>query len=637
MEEKKLYFPLGVGPQKTLVLANKFITSQRLTCVTDISVFCAVVTLKDSPLHKQLISAGYSENDISEVTNSILNSSLIASRLQEPYVTLNISSVSQYVPISQNVVSILQKAKEEISSSGFIEYTGLISTFYTLSPPYFTLFWRNLAFINRAHLQLPQLSDKSSGVVIPNDLAGCLEIKNTKYSPNETDCRILGRDKETLSLMRILAKNTKRNAVFVGEAGVGKTAIVEKFTWMIVTGNCPSKFKDCVIVSLDVNSIIAGTHLRGSAEERFNSLVKFLEQNPECILFIDEIHTILGAGACRDGDLDLSNVLKPILARGETRVIGATTLDEYKRYFSKDSALKRRFEKITVKEPKISEVYPMIKNQISYLEESHNVYISKETVDKAIFYSSCFNKETKNPDRTLDLIDKAMATAELYGNYEVTEKDILDNFDLNYKMLEKTPQNTLVALAYHEAGHFLVRYFSSEMYAFKTTALSIMPAEDYYGAHVFDVDDEIIMLKSLEYYTQSIACVLAGRISEEMFSSQLTSGASSDLKKATAEAKSVVANYGLISTFATNRVYDLSEKDALLTQKVSTDINKEVDILLEKATSYARTILENHSYELEIIVNALLDKHMLSGDELEQLLSNVTSPMIETDDFVSIS
>lgn len=637
MEEKKITFPLGVGPQKALFLANKFITSQRLTCVTDVAVFCAVVVLEDSPLHTQLISAGYSEGDIYEVTNAILNSSLLTSRFQMPYVTLNISSVNQYVTISQQVVYILEKAKEELSSNNFIEYPGLISAFYRLSPSYLTPFWRNLALINRAHLQLPQITDKSSEIVIPKDLAGCLKIVNSNYSPNESNCRILGRDKETLSLLRILAKDTKRNAVFVGEAGVGKTAIVEKFTWMIVTGNCPNKFKDCVVVSLDVNSIIAGTHLRGSAEERFNSLVKFLEKYPECILFIDEIHTILGAGACRDGDLDLSNVLKPILARGETRVIGATTLDEYQRYFSKDSALKRRFEKITVKEPKMVEVYPMIKNQIAYLEESHNVSISKETIDKAIFYSSCFNKETKNPDRTLDLIDKSMATAELYERYEVTEKDILDNFDLNYKMLEKTPSNTLVALAYHEAGHFIVRYFSSEMYAFKTIALSIMPAEDYYGAHVFEVDDEVIMLKSLDYFIQSIACVLAGRISEEMFSSQLTSGASSDLQKATKEAKSVVANYGLISAFSTNRVYDLSEKDALLTPKISTDINNEVNVLLEKASEYARTILQNHSKELEIVVNALINRHMLSGDELEQLLSNVTPPMIEANNFVSIS
>ncbi len=634
MEEKKLSFSLGATALKTLILSNKFIKSQNLNCVTDVSLFSSLVLLEDSPIHKQLLSAGYSKDDITEVINNILNSSLLVSRFQTPYITLNISSMNMSVTVSRQVISIFEKAKEATNSNQFIEYNALLSAFYAISPPYFTLFWRNLAFINRAHLQLPQ--NDSLEISIPKDLAGCLEIKNTMYSPDETTCSILGRDKETLSLMRILAKITKRNAILVGEAGVGKTALVEKLTWMIVTGNCPDKFKDSVIVSLDVNSIIAGTNLRGSAEARFKSLTAFLKKYPQCILFIDEIHTVLGAGACRDGDLDLADALKPILARGETKVIGATTLEEYQKYFSRDSALKRRFEKILVKEPKLSEVYSMIKNKISQLEEFHNVSISKEMIDKTIFYASCFNKETKNPDRTLDLIDKSMSTAELHGKYEVTEKDILDNFDLNYRMLEKTPRNTLVALSYHEAGHCVAHFFSSELHAQKTTALSIMPAEDYYGAHVFEVDDEIIQLKSMDYFIQSIGCKLAGRIAEEMFSSKLTSGASSDLEKATNEAKAVVTKFGL-SSFSKHRVYDLNEKDALLTEDISTNINREVNQLLQKAKKYASRLLEEHSAELKALVDALLDKHMLSGEEIEQLLSNVTPPIIEINDTVSIS
>ena len=125
-------------------------------------------------------------------------------------------------------------------------------------------------------------------------------------------------------------------------------------------------------MSLDVNAIVAGTQYRGTAEERFRQLIQFLERNPRCILFVDEIHLLLGAGACRDGDLDLANALKPMLARGETRVIGATTEDEYKKYFSRDSALKRRFEPIEVREPRADEVYDMIKNQIKLLEETSN-------------------------------------------------------------------------------------------------------------------------------------------------------------------------------------------------------------------------------------------------------------------------
>ena len=143
------------------------------------------------------------------------------------------------------------------------------------------------------------------------------------------------------------------------------------------TGNCPKKFKDCKIISLDVNGIVAGTKYRGMAEERIQQLINFLERNPNVILFVDEIHLLLGAGACVEGEVDLANALKPILARGDTRVIGATTVTEYKKYFSKDGALKRRFEEIYVKEPKTTEVYEMIKNQIKLLESAHGTKISK--------------------------------------------------------------------------------------------------------------------------------------------------------------------------------------------------------------------------------------------------------------------
>lgn len=135
----------------------------------------------------------------------------------------------------------------------------------------------------------------------------------------------------------------------VGYPGVGKTAIIEKFVYSIVKGTCPEKFKDSVVLSLDVTSIVAGTQYRGQAEERFQDLIDFLENYPKCILFIDEIHTVLGAGACKDGELDLANALKPILARGDTQVIGATTFDEYEKYFQEMGHFKGGLKKLLLK------------------------------------------------------------------------------------------------------------------------------------------------------------------------------------------------------------------------------------------------------------------------------------------------
>ena len=201
---------------------------------------------------------------------------------------------------------------------------------------------------------------------IPFNLSSFLENFNDKIDTKK-HCEILMRDKETNALWNIMLKKNKRNAVIVGEAGVGKTALVEKITYEIKAGTAPEQFKDFNVISLDVNSLLAGTRYRGDAEERISDIISFLQNNHNVILFIDEVHTILGAGSCFKGEMDLANALKPILARGDTIVIGATTQNEYEEYFQKDAALSRRFEPVEVKEPKAKDVYPMIRNKIKVL------------------------------------------------------------------------------------------------------------------------------------------------------------------------------------------------------------------------------------------------------------------------------
>ena len=615
MDERKNKFSLASSAVATLDLAQQISFRFKCSTTTDVSILVAIIVLQISPLHQKLTAGGMADDEINFLALELMRKYAMQCTLQKEVILLKLEPTSY--SLSDKVYSLLQMAKDFAETSYSKSIIGINELFAVC-----TNIDAYESFLDICTVELEKTSAKpleKRVINIPVDLSGCLTILNDEFDENDTFCKILGRDEETLNLVRVLAKDTKRNAVLIGEPGVGKTAIVEKLTWLIVTHNCPAKFQDSIIVSLDINSIIAGTIYRGSAEARFNSLIKFLEDNKNCILFIDEIHNLLGAGACRDGDLDLANALKPILARGTTRVIGATTLDEYNKYFSKDGALKRRFEKVVVKEPKSSEVYPMIKNQIERLSTSHNVTISKEIIDMIIFYASCFSYETKNPDRTLDLVDRAMTVAELNCEKSVTRNDILANFNLNYKIFEKTPLKHKLALAHHEAGHYIVHRFSPELFNYNILAVSIMPADDYYGVNVFDIDTDIIPSRTRDYHIQLIASKLGGRVAEKMYSNQLSAGASGDLATATKIAKDMITRYGLDENFTQNRVYLRESDNPMYNDSVIDKINIEIDSIVEEARKYAESILNSHSAELTILVDALSEKGMLSATEIDEL------------------
>lgn len=603
-----------------------------LNFASEVVVLGQLAMMKDSTFHRYLLKKGIKYEEIIAKSNEFFGEYLkTAAKNCKSCVKVNVLYVNREKPedvlISMETYKILEIAGEiafNYYNTDMITNEHILAAFSEYKPDLFFAFVSMLlgtdvfspkGFYDAEKLYLPTNQNFS----IPSSLASFLTVMNDKYSPTEERCDILGRDEETNQLIKILAKATKRNAILVGYPGVGKTAIVEKFTWSIVTGNCHQMFKDAKVLALDVTSIVAGTKYRGSAEARFQDLVAFLEANPGCILFIDEIHTILGAGACKDGEIDLANSLKPILARGDTQVIGATTFDEYEKYFSKDAALKRRFEKIVVNEPHIDELYDMIQNQIFRLENYHNTTISKELVDFAVLNASCFNFETKNPDRTLDLIDRSMAGAELKGKSFVEKEDILENFAIRRKQFEMMSEAKKKATAYHEAGHYIVQKFSPEIEQYKTLAVSIMPAEDYLGINVFEVDENATPSTDRDAYIQLIARALGGRIAEKMFTSKLSSGASSDLMKATRIAKDMITRYGLDEGFTENRVYLRESQNPMYTESLIEKINTEIDKIIDEAKIYATELLKDHKTELLILVDALMEKGILSKADLDTI------------------
>ena len=609
---------------KVIHLASLLSKELNYPCVTDIACFIALMLYEDQPLYRRFIEAGITEREIQEVCSRFLTTHTSMSMKQNLYMNLQFSALDGTYDISYHLISIFRHAQfisSKYYARDFFSCKELLAAFSDKLYDVYEDFLKEFPIIYPEPIDnVGDFKEEKNMFTIPRDMAPFLTVLNNNYSPDEVSCDILGRDREIMDMIKTLAKETKRNCILTGYPGVGKTAIVEGFTWMIVTGNCAEKFKDTMVICLDVNAMIAGTHFRGTAEQRFQDLANFLDTHPDCILFIDEIHTILGAGACREGEMDLANSLKPILARGKVRVIGATTEDEYNRYFSQDGALKRRFEKLYVKEPKIEEVYPMIKNKINKLCKAHRVFISREVIDRIIFFASCFNKETRNPDRSLDLIDRAMASAELLGKEEVEMDDVFELFDSNYKKFDKTPLNLRIGLAYHEAGHYLVHRHSPELYNIHTTALSVMPGEGYWGAHVFDYDEDVMPSGTLEYFTQRIACIFAGRISEYMYSQKLSAGASSDLEKASKLATYSVKKYSLVEDFNPFRSYSLPKEDSIITQEDFERMNKEINNIIEASKKYAEKVLLEHADELEILVEALLEKRMLSDKDLNELL-----------------
>jgi len=246
--------------------------------------------------------------------------------------------------------------------------------------------------------------------------AGALDKFTTDLTKAAREGRlepVIGRESEIERTVQVLCRRLKNNPIHVGDAGVGKTAITEGLAQRIVEGKVPPKLRDYTIYSLDMGSIIAGTKFRGDFEERIKRVVDELLKKEKAILFIDEIHTIVGAGAVSGGSMDASNLLKPALTSGKLRCIGSTTYDEYNKFFDKDRALSRRFQKIDIVEPTVGEAIEILKGLKSKYEEYHDVVYSDEAIELAARLSAQFITERRLPDKAIDVIDEAGAWARI--------------------------------------------------------------------------------------------------------------------------------------------------------------------------------------------------------------------------------
>ena len=244
--------------------------------------------------------------------------------------------------------------------------------------------------------------------------------KNGKLDP------VIGRDEEIRRVLQILTRRTKNNPMLVGEPGVGKTAIAEGLAHRIVDGDVPENLKNKIVFSLDMGALIAGAKYKGEFEERLKSVVKEVTAaDGDIVLFIDEIHTLVGAGG-GEGAMDAANILKPALARGELRAIGATTLDEYQKYFEKDKALERRFQKVIVDEPDTESAISILRGIKGSYESHHQVRIKDDAIIAAVELSQRYITNRFLPDKAIDLMDEAASKLRMEINSKPEELDVLD-------------------------------------------------------------------------------------------------------------------------------------------------------------------------------------------------------------------
>lgn len=346
------------------------------------------------------VSSQYLSNDLSEVLNKAITE---ADNMKDKFVSLEHLLI--ILSENSNTKSILNK--EGVTKSNILKVLQVIRG--------------NQKVVD----QNPE--DKYQSLIkygiLLND-----EARKGKLDP------VIGREEEIRRVLQVLSRRTKNNPVIIGEPGVGKTAIVEGIAQRIVAGDVPDGLKEKSIVVLDMGTLIAGTSFRGQFEERLKAIIKeVVDSDGQIILFIDEIHTLIGAGATSGGNMDAANILKPALARGELHCIGATTLDEYQKYIEKDAALERRFQKVYIDQPSVEDAISILRGLKEKYEVHHGVRITDSAIVAAAELSHRYISDRFLPDKAIDLIDEAASKLRIEIDSMPEE---LDNIERKIRQLE---------------------------------------------------------------------------------------------------------------------------------------------------------------------------------------------------------
>lgn len=322
-----------------------------------------------------------------------------------------------------------------------------------------------------------------------------LAVDLTKKAKDKEIDPVIGREDEIKRVIEILSRRSKNNPILIGDAGVGKTAIVEELARRIELGNVPLSLKNKRILSLDMATTVAGTKYRGEFEERIKKVVKEIEDNEDIILFIDEIHTLVGAGGA-EGAIDASNIFKPALARGKLRCIGATTTIEYKQFIEKDNALDRRFQKIFIEEPNKENLKNILMNLKCIYESFHGVKISEEVIDKIIMLSDRYIYDRYEPDKSIDILDEVCTRVSLRE-----DKDEVELIKLNKELLKvKNDKNRCIINQNYDRAYILKEKEESIIDKINRTQMKIIKRKNVKRVTNDDVIDVVSIKTKIPVY-----------------------------------------------------------------------------------------------------------------------------------------
>lgn len=397
--------------QKILVLSHKEMTELKHSCVGSEHLLLAVLKTnneisdklkKYKVTYKKFKEQIINTIGIGEETNNLFIYSTLLKRILENLI-LESKETGEEITVNSLVLALLNEGEGRA-----------IRTLLSLGVD-----------INKLYADISEkryIKQKKSKKLTIEELTTNL----TKKARNKELDPVIGREEELQRVIEILSRRGKNNPILIGDAGVGKTAIVEELARRIEDGNVPLTLKNKRILCLDMACAVAGTKYRGEFEERVKKIVKELEENEDIIIFIDEIHTLVGAGGA-EGAIDASNIFKPALARGKMRCIGATTTEEYKKFIEKDNALDRRFQKVVIEEPNNENLKNILMNLKSIYEGYHGVKISEEIIDKIITLSDRYIYDRHEPDRSIDILDEVCTKVSLKEEKEEKELIKLNN------------------------------------------------------------------------------------------------------------------------------------------------------------------------------------------------------------------